>query len=375
MFMCFSPFGGVRDAKSRVGLTCRRSPLSPGSSQARGNGENIAASGERRERRVMIGFVIQRLLQAVLVMVAMSFIVFIGVYMIGNPIDVLLSPDADQKIRADVIARYGLDLPWYEQYFRFASRLVQGDFGRSFIFGMPVLDLVLSRLPATVELTLAATLGATLIGVPLGIYAGYRPTSTPARIIMAGSVLGFSVPTFWMGILLIYVFAVNLGWLPAGDRGPTRALFGVEWSFLTLEGWRHRALPALNLSLFKLAMMIRLSRAGTREVILTDIVRFARAAGIGERTILSRHVLKLIAIPIVTVFGLELGSTMAFAVVTETIFSWPGVGKLIIDSIFTLDRPVMVSYLVLVTFLFIAINLTVDLTYALLDPRIRKRGA
>jgi peptide/nickel transport system permease protein len=375
MFMCFSPFGGVRDAKSRVGLTCRRSPLSPGSSQARGNGENIAASGERRERRVMIGFVIQRLLQAVLVMVAMSFIVFIGVYMIGNPIDVLLSPDADQKIRADVIARYGLDLPWYEQYFRFASRLVQGDFGRSFIFGMPVLDLVLSRLPATVELTLAATLGATLIGVPLGIYAGYRPTSTPARIIMAGSVLGFSVPTFWMGILLIYVFAVNLGWLPAGDRGPTRALFGVEWSFLTLEGWRHLALPALNLSLFKLAMMIRLSRAGTREVILTDIVRFARAAGIGERTILSRHVLKLIAIPIVTVFGLELGSTMAFAVVTETIFSWPGVGKLIIDSIFTLDRPVMVSYLVLVTFLFIAINLTVDLTYALLDPRIRKRGA
>jgi peptide/nickel transport system permease protein len=320
----------------------------------------------------MLGFVIQRLLQAVLVMIAMSILVFVGVYAIGNPIDVLLSPDADQRIRAETIARYGLDRPLWEQYLVFAGRLLQGDFGRSFIFGISVFDLVMSRLPATLELTLAATLGATLIGVPLGMYAGYRPNGALSKGIMAASVLGFSVPTFWIGIVLIFTFAVNLAWLPAGQRGATAALFGVEWSFLTVDGLRHLLLPALNLSLFKLALMIRLARAGTREVMLGETVRFARAAGLREGTILRRHVLKLIAIPLVTVFGLELASTLAFAVVTETIFSWPGVGKLIIDSISTLDRPVMVSYLVLVAFLFITINLIVDLSYALLDPRIRR---
>jgi peptide/nickel transport system permease protein len=305
-------------------------------------------------------------------MIAMSILVFVGVYAIGNPIDVLLSPDADQRIRAETIARYGLDRPLWEQYLVFAGRLLQGDFGRSFIFGISVFDLVMSRLPATLELTLAATLGATLIGVPLGMYAGYRPNGALSKGIMAASVLGFSVPTFWIGIVLIFTFAVNLAWLPAGQRGATAALFGVEWSFLTADGLRHLLLPALNLSLFKLALMIRLARAGTREVMLGETVRFARAAGLRERTILRRHVLKLIAIPLVTVFGLELASTLAFAVVTETIFSWPGVGKLIIDSISTLDRPVMVSYLVLVAFLFITINLIVDLSYALLDPRIRR---
>jgi peptide/nickel transport system permease protein len=320
----------------------------------------------------MLGFVIQRLFQAVLVMIVMSILVFIGVYAIGNPIDVMLSPDADQRIRAETIARYGLDRPLWEQYFVFAGRLLSGDFGRSFIFGISVLDLVLSRLPATLELTLVATIGATLIGVPLGMYAGYKPDSVAAKTIMAASVFGFSVPTFWIGIVLIFTFAVNLGWLPAGQRGETARLFGVEWSFLTLDGLRHLALPALNLSFFKMAMMIRLARAGTREVMTSDTVRFARAAGLRESTILRRHVLKLIAIPLVTVFGLEFASTLAFAVVTETIFSWPGVGKLIIDSITTLDRPVMVSYLVLVAFLFITINLVVDLSYALLDPRIRK---
>jgi peptide/nickel transport system permease protein len=189
---------------------------------------------------------------------------------------------------------------------------------------------------------------------------------------MVVSILGFSVPTFWVGILLILTFAVQMGWTPAGGRGPTAPFLGVEWSVLTLEGWHHLVLPALNLSLFKFAMMIRLARAGTREVMLSDAVRFARAMGLSDWTILRRHVLKLIAIPIVTVFGLELGSTLAFAVVTETIFSWPGVGKLIIESITVLDRPVMVAYLILVAFLFVTINLIVDLSYALLDPRLRK---
>jgi len=322
----------------------------------------------------MLGFLIQRLLQAAVVMLVISALVFIGVFAIGNPIDVLISPDATQQIRLDTIARYGLDQPLWRQYLAFLERLLHGDFGRSFVYNMPVLELILSRLPATFELALAAVLGATLIGVPLGMFAGYRPEHPVARVAMGVSVLGFSVPTFWIGLVLILTFAVWLGWLPAGSRGATVSVLGVGWSFLTVEGLRHLVLPALNLSLFKLAMMMRLARAGTREVMLTDMVKFARASGQSEWTILRRHVLRLISIPIVTVFGLEFGSTLAFAVVTETIFSWPGVGKLIIDSIQSLDRPVMVAYLMLVALLFILINLTVDVVYALLDPRLRTRN-
>lgn len=320
----------------------------------------------------MLGYVIQRLLQSLLVMLAMSALVFVGVHAIGNPVDVLISPDATQDIRAAAIRSLGLDLPLWQQYLAFLGRLLSGDFGRSFVFNTPVIDLVLARLPATLELALISVLVGAFIGIPLGIYAGYRPEGTLSRGIMAVSVLGFSVPTFWVGLILILTFAVNLDWLPAGQRGPTIEVFGIGWSFLTLEGLSFLLLPALNLSLFKLAMMIRLARAGTREIMLTDTVKFARAAGLSEITILRRHVLRLIAIPLVTVFGLEFGSTLAFAVVTETIFSWPGVGKLIIDSITSLDRPVMVAYLVLVALLFVTINLVVDLSYALLDPRLRR---
>jgi peptide/nickel transport system permease protein len=323
----------------------------------------------------VLGFVIQRLLQALVVMLAISVLVFVGVYAIGNPIDVLISPDVDQRTRELAIKQYGLDLPLWQQYLAFLTRVLAGDFGKSFVFNMPVLDLIFSRLPATLELTLAAVIGATLVGVPLGMYAGYRPNGMLSKLIMTVSILGFSVPTFWVGLVLILTFAVYLGWLPAGNRGDTVSVFGVQWSFLTFNGLQHLFLPALNLALFKLAMMIRLARAGTREVMLTDTVRFARAAGQSEWTILSRHVLRLISIPLVTVFGLELSSTLAFAVVTETIFSWPGIGKLIIDSISVLDRPVMVAYLMLVSFLFIMINFTVDLAYAALDPRMRVRRA
>ena len=211
--------------------------------------------------------------------------------------------------------------------------------------------------------------------MPLGIYAGYRPESPISKTIMAVSILGFSVPTFWIGLILILIFAVHLGWLPAGSRGATVASSASSGACSRSTAGSTSSCRRLNLALFKLAMMIRLSRAGTREIMLTDTVKFARAAGLSEWTILRRHVLKLISIPIVTVFGLEFGSTLAFAVVTETIFSWPGVGKLIIDSIAQLDRPVMVAYLVLIAFLFVTINLTVDLVYALLDPRLRRGRA
>lgn len=323
----------------------------------------------------MTGFIIQRFLQALLVMAAMSVIVFVGVYAIGNPIDIVIPPEASQDLRDEVIARFGLDRPLFEQYAIFVGNLLQGDFGRSFIYNMPVLELILGRLPATLELVLISVVVATVLGVALGVYAGYRPHSALAKAIMAASVLGFSVPTFWVGLILILTFAVWLGWLPPGGRGETVSVFGVAWSFLTVDGLAHIILPAANLALFKFAMMVRLARAGTREIMLTDIIKFARAAGLAESTILRRHVLKLIAIPIITVFGLELGSTLAFAVVTETIFSWPGVGKLIIDSITNLDRPVMVAYLILTAFLFVSINFVVDLVFAAIDPRLRKGTA
>ncbi|MET0430388.1 MAG: ABC transporter permease [Microvirga sp.] len=323
----------------------------------------------------MTGFLIQRVLQALMVVVAMSMIVFLGVYAIGNPIDVMIDPASDQALRQALIHRYGLDRPLVEQYVVFMNNMLHGDFGESFIYRLPVLGLILSRFPATLELALTAMLIATCLGIPLGLWAGYRPRALSSRAIMGLSVLGFSVPTFWVGLLLIMVFAVELGWLPSGGRGPTRVVLGVPLSITSLEGWSYIVLPALNLALFKLGLLIRLTRAGTSQVMSSDYVRFARAQGLRESRVVGLHVLKNIAIPIVTVFGLELGSTLAFAVVTETVFNWPGMGKLIIDSITVLDRPVMVAYLILVVFLFVLINLAVDLVYGQLDPRIRVRAA
>ncbi len=322
----------------------------------------------------MSGFLLQRLVQAAIVVFAMSVIVFVGVYAIGNPIDVMIDPGASAEIREGLIRRYGFDQPLWRQYLMFVSNVFRGDLGTSMIYNIPVTSLVFSRLPATIDLVLVSVFIATVIGIPAGLYAGYRPDSLGARAIMALSVLGFSVPTFWIGMLLIMGFAVQLGWLPSGGRGDVGTLFGIRTSLATADGWSHVIMPALNLSLFKMGLMIRLTRAGMVEAMSTDYVRFARAQGLPDRQIVFGHVLRNISIPIVTVFGLELGSTLAFAVVTESVFNWPGVGKLIIDSIQQLDRPVMVSYLVLVVFLFVLINLVVDLVYARLDPRVRLRS-
>lgn len=322
----------------------------------------------------MAGFVFQRLVQAVIVVFAMSILVFVGVYAIGNPIDVLIDPGADQATRAALIAQYGLDLPLWRQYLNFLAGVATGDLGRSLIYNVPVVDLIFSRLPATLELVLVSVFLATAIGIPAGLYAGYRPDSVAAKGIMAFSVLGFSVPTFWIGMLLIMTFAVKLGVLPSGGRGDVGSFLGLSTSLATVDGWSHVILPAINLSLFNMGLMIRLTRAGMVEAMGADYVRFARAQGLSDGRIVRSHVLKNISIPLVTVFGLELGSTLAFAVVTESVFNWPGVGKLIIDSILQLDRPVMVAYLVLVVILFVLINFTVDLVYARLDPRVRLSG-
>jgi peptide/nickel transport system permease protein len=319
----------------------------------------------------MIAFIIRRLLQSVAVLFVMSLLVFVGVYAIGNPVDLLVSPQADQADIERTIAALGLDKPLWEQYVIFLKEAVTGNLGRSFQYNEPAVRLILERMPATLELAFAAMLIAIVLGIPLGLWAGLKPDSFAGRTIMAGSILGFSLPTFWVGLLLIMVFSVELGWLPTSGRGPTTDLFGIPVSFLSLDGLRHLAMPAANLALFKLSLIIRLTRAGTREALLQDYVKFARAKGLSARRVVGVHVLKNIMIPIVTVIGLELGSVIAFAIVTESIFAWPGMGKLIIDSINALDRPVVVAYLLVIVVLFILINLVVDIIYSVLDPRVR----
>jgi peptide/nickel transport system permease protein len=319
----------------------------------------------------MATFLLRRLLQSVVVLVAMSLLVFIALHAIGNPIDILLSPDADQAERARTIAAFGLDQPWWQQYFFFVKQALHGDLGRSFSFGTPALLLIAERLPATLELAISAILIAIVLGVPLGLWAGLRPHGIAGKSIMTMSILGFSLPTFWVGMMLIMLFAVYLGWLPSGGRGETALLFGVPVSFLTLDGLRHLILPAFNLALFNIALVIRLTRAGAQEALLQDYVRFARAKGLRNVRIVGVHVLKNIMIPVVTVIALQFGSIIAFAIVTESIFAWPGMGKLIIDSIRVLDRPVIVAYLMLTVVMFVVINLIVDLLYSLLDPRVR----
>ncbi len=301
----------------------------------------------------------------------MSFLVFLGVYAIGNPVDILISPEADQAEIERVIRDLGLNLPWYQQYWVFLVHAVQGDLGNSFVFNQPALKLILERMPATLELAFAALFLSILVGIPLGMIAGLRPHAWYSRTIMSVSILGFSLPTFWVGLMMIMVFAVMIGWLPASGRGETVELFGVPVSFLTFDGLQHILLPAINLALFKVSLVIRLTRAGMRENLLMDYVKFAYAKGLSHRRVIFLHVLKNIMVPIVTVVGLELGNVIAFAVVTESIFAWPGMGKLLIDSIGLLDRPIVVAYLLITVFMFILINLVVDILYSVLDPRVR----
>ncbi len=323
----------------------------------------------------MLVFIVRRLLQSLVVLLVMSLLVFVGVYAIGNPIDMLISPDADQMDRARTIAAFGLDKPLWQQYLLFVKNALSGDMGRSFAFSAPALTLIFERMPATLELAVFAIVLSIVLGIPLGLWAGLRPNSIAGKTIMGVSILGFSLPTFWVGLILIMVFAVQLGWLPSSGRGPTELLFGIPVSFLSLDGLRHLLMPAFNLALFNIALVIRLTRAGAQEALLQDYVKFARAKGLSNQRIIGVHVLKNIMIPIVTVIALQFGSIIAFAIVTESVFAWPGMGKLIIDSIRVLDRPVIVAYLMLIVVIFIFINLIVDVAYSMLDPRVRLADA
>jgi peptide/nickel transport system permease protein len=319
----------------------------------------------------MTVFVIRRLMQSLLVAFLMSIVVFLGVFAIGNPVDILIAPEADQLERERAIRALGLDLPIWQQYFVFLGNALKGDLGRSFVFNEPALRLIFERMPASLELAFIAFAMSIVVGVPLGLIAGLWPEALGSRTIMAGSILGFSLPTFWQGLMFIMVFAVMLGWLPSTGRGELGTVLGIRSSLFTWDGLSHVILPAVNLALGNTALIIRLTRAGVRETVLQDYVRFARAKGLGRRRIVFVHVLKNILIPLITVFGLELGGLIAFGVVTETIFAWPGMGKLIIDSINLLDRPVIVAYLMMIVFMFIVINLAVDILYSVIDPRVR----
>ncbi len=319
----------------------------------------------------MTVFLIRRISQAIMVLLVMSLIVFVGVFAIGDPIEVLIADDASFEEVEEARRNLGLDKPIWTQYFVFVGNVLQGDLGDSFVFALPAIELMWQRLPATFELTFAAMVLSVGIGLPLGLFAGLYPNTLAARTIMAGSIFGFSLPSFWVGLMLIMVFAVMLGWLPSTGRGPTVDVLGVPLSILTWEGIQHIFLPALNLSLLKMALIIRLTRAGIREVMMLDYIKYARAKGLSRARVVFVHAMKNIMIPVVTVIGLELGNLLAGSIVTETVFNWPGMGRLVISSITVLDRPMIVAYMLLTVTLFIIINLLVDIIYTVLDPRVR----
>jgi peptide/nickel transport system permease protein len=316
-------------------------------------------------------FTLRRLLQSLFVLLAVSVVVFFAVYAVGDPIELLVSPEATVEARQATIARLGLDQPIWQQYFTFLWRALHGDLGNSFVHGIPAIELILQRVPATFELVVVAIGMTCIVGIPLGLVAGLYRDRVLGRGIMASSVLGFSLPNFWQGMMLILLFAVWLGWLPASGRGDTVSVLGVRLSILTADGWSHIIMPAINLALANIALVLRLTATGVAEAQSQEYVKFARAKGVRPGRIVRRHILRNILIPVVTVVGMEFGSLIAYSTITETVFAWPGMGKLLIDSVYQLDRPVVVAYVMLVTLIFVIVNFIVDILYAALDPRVQ----
>ena len=323
----------------------------------------------------MVEMLARRALQSVVVVLVMSVLAFVGINLVGDPVYLLVPPDAPQAEIERATRQLGLDLPVHQQYGRFLANALQGDLGNSFVFNRPAVSLIFERMPATLELAVMALLLSAAIGIPFGMWAGMHPGSRVQKVAMGLSILGVSVPVFWLGLILIMLFSVALGWLPSGGRGPTAALLGVEVSFLTWDGIKFMLLPALTLALHNIALAMRITEASTREVAGQEYVRFARAKGVGPLRLIWRHIAPNVMIPVVTVLGLEFAHLIAFSLVTETIFAWPGMGKLIIDSLLQLDRPVVVAYLMVVLLLYVLINFVVDVLYLILDPRLRARSA
>lgn len=319
----------------------------------------------------MLAFVIRRLVQSVLVMLVVALIAFLMFRYVGDPIASMVGVDTrleDQEIMRE---RLGLNAPFYVQFWTFLGNAVQGEFGISYRLQQPVLRLITERLPATIELAFASALIALVFGILLGIFTALKSRSFASGLIMALSLVGVSLPTFLIGIGLIYIFAVELQWLPSFGRGATVYVGGWRTGLLTETGLRSLILPAITLSLFQLTLIMRLVRAEMLEVLRTDYIRFARARGLPERIINFSHALKNTLVPVITITGLQLGSVIAFAIVTETVFQWPGVGSLFINSVQVVDVPVMAAYLMFIAFVFVVINLIVDILYYIVDPRLR----
>ena len=320
----------------------------------------------------MLVFILRRLAQAVIVMLTVAFLAFMLFQYVGDPVTNLLGQDATQEQREQLRSDLGLDDPFPVQFAKFVGNAVQGEFGLSLRQGRKVSALIAERFPATLELAVSAAVLALLVGIPLGVYAALRRGSVGSQVAMTVSLLGVSLPTFLIGILLILVFSVLLKWLPSFGRGDVVNLGGT-WTtgLLTLDGWRHLVLPAITLSVFQLALILRLVRAEMLEVLRTDYIKFARARGLHDRAVYFGHALKNTLVPVITITGLQLGGLIAFAIVTETVFQWPGMGLLFIQAVQFADIPVMAAYLCLIALIFVVINLTVDLLYFAVDPRLR----
>ena len=319
----------------------------------------------------MFAFIVQRLLQAVVVMACVAFIAFLLFQYVGDPVVFLLGQDATAEQIRQMRADLGLDQTFFVQYLHFLFNAVQGEFGLSLRQGTKVSTLIVERFPATLELAMAAAFLALLIGIPMGVYAALRRGTFVSQLFMTVSLLGVSLPTFLIGILLILVFAVMLGWLPSFGRGEVVKIGSWTTGLLTAKGWQHIVLPAVTLAVFQLTLIMRLVRAEMLEVLRTDYIKFARARGLSNRAIHFGHALKNTLVPVMTITGLQLGGLIAFAIITETVFQWPGMGLLFIQAVSFADIPVMAAYLCLIALIFVVINLIVDLLYFVVDPRLR----
>lgn len=319
----------------------------------------------------MLAFIVRRVAQAVLVMLAVGLIAFSLFRFVGDPVLFMLGQDATPEDRARVTRMLGLDEPFYLQYASFVGRALQGEFGLSLRQVQPVSKLIVERLPATLELSVVAALLALVGGVAMGVYTALRRDSWLSQLMLAVSLIGVSLPTFLIGILLILVFAVLLGWLPSFGRGDTVALGWWSTGFLTVSGLKSLILPAITLGLFQMTLIQRLVRAEMLEVLRTDYIKFARARGLTDRAVHFGHALKNTLVPVITITGLQLGAIIAFAIITETVFQWPGMGLLFIQAVTFADIPVMAAYLCLIALFFVIINLVVDLLYYAVDPRLR----
>ena len=319
----------------------------------------------------MFAFVIRRLLQAVLVLVVVAFISFLLFQYVGDPVVFLLGQDARPDQIRELRSALGLDKPFFVQFWHFLVHAAQGEFGLSLRQGAKVSRLIAERFPATLELSLVAAVLALVVGVPMGVYAALRRGSFLSQVFMGLSLLGVSLPTFLIGILLILVFSVLLGWFPSFGRGEVVQMGWWSSGLMTVDGWHHVVLPAITLAIFQLTLIMRLVRAEMLEVLRTDYIKFARARGLSDRSIHFGHALKNTLVPVMTITGLQLGRLIAFAIITETVFQWPGMGLLFIQAVTFADIPVMAAYLCLIALIFVVINLVVDLLYFVVDPRLR----